>query len=52
MKTVANIALAFVAGCAVASLVVHRNVVAAMIKGEPLPETPEWHRKWHPYFKA
>ena len=39
-----------VAGCAVASLVVHRRVVAAVIKGEPLPEPPAWH-KGHPFLK-
>ena len=41
MKTFANILLGLIVGCAVASLVVHRRVIAAAIKGEPLPEPPE-----------
>lgn len=51
MKHVANIALGLVAGCAVASLVVHRHVIVAIVKGEPLPEPPAWHAKWHPLLK-
>ena len=51
MRTIANIALGVVVGCAVASLVVHRGVIAAMVKGEPLPEPPAWHAKWHPCIK-
>ena len=50
MKTFANIAIGVVAGCAVASLIVHRRVVKAIIKGDPLPEPPAWH-KWHPILK-
>ena len=50
MKHLANIALGLVAGCAVASLVIHRRVIAAAIKGEPLPEPPAWH-KAHPFMK-
>ena len=50
MKHIANIALGLIAGCAVASLVVHRRVVAAVITGEPLPEPPAWH-KGHPFLK-
>lgn len=51
MKHLANIALGFVAGCAVASLVVHRHVIVALAKGGPLPEPPAWHAKWHPLLK-
>ena len=50
MKHIANIALGLVVGCAVASLGVHRRVIAASIKGEPLPEPPAWH-KGHPFLK-
>ena len=50
MKTFANIAIGVVAGCAVASLIVHRRVVKAIIKGDPLPKPPAWH-KWHPLLK-
>ena len=51
MKTFANILLGLIIGCAVASLVVHRRVIAAAIKGEPLPEPPKWH-KGHPCLKS
>lgn len=44
MKTVAKIALGAFIVCALVSLAVHRRVVVAAIKGEPLPEPPEWHR--------
>ena len=47
MKTVVNVALGLMIGCAVVSLFVHRRVVAAALKGEPLPEPPAWH-KGHP----
>ena len=55
MEKAANVALGVAAGCivgcAVASLVIHRHVVSAVLKGEPLPEPPAWHKKWHPCFK-
>ena len=50
MKTIAKIALGVVAGCAVATLVIHRRVIIAAVKGEPLPEPPAWH-KGHPCLK-
>ena len=50
MKYLVNIALGLAAGCAVASLVVHRRVIVARVKGEPLPEPPAWH-KGHPFLK-
>ena len=25
--------------------VIHRRVIRAWIKGEPIPEAPEWHKK-------
>jgi len=50
MKHLANIALGLAAGCIVASLVIHRRVVTAVIKGEPIPEPPAWH-KGHPFMK-
>lgn len=51
MKKCLYVALGLAAGCMATSLIVHRRVVAAVIKGEPIPEPPEWHRKWHPCFK-
>lgn len=51
MRTLANIALGIAAGSAVAYLVIHRRAIAAFVKGEPLPEPPAWHKKWHPAFK-
>ena len=53
MKTAFKIAV----GCAAVStccmLVIHRRVIAACIKGEPMPEPPEWHKKCFPCcFKA
>ena len=50
MKKIACIALGAALGCAVVSAVAHRRVIAAMVKGEPLPEPPEWH-KGHPFLK-
>ena len=52
MCKVAKIALGVVAISAIACLVVHRRVVIAMVKGEPLPEPPESHKAWHPCVKA
>ncbi len=51
MKKVAFAALGIVVGCAVASAVVHRHVIVAMVKGEPLPEPPAWHKAFHPCLK-
>lgn len=48
MRTLANIALGIAVGSAVAYLVIHRRVVIALVKGEPMPEPPEWHKAWHP----
>ena len=50
MRTIANLALGIAVGSAVACLIVHRRAVVALAKGEPLPEPPEWHKKWHPVF--
>ena len=50
MKQVANFALGIVVGCVAASMVVHRRVIDAVLKGEPIPEPPEWHKKYHPFF--
>lgn len=49
MKRIANIALGVAAGCAVCYLVIHRRVVAALVKGEALPEPPEWHKHCWPH---
>ena len=50
MKTFAKVALGVAVGCVVACAVVHRRVIVAMVKGEPLPEPPAWH-KGHPFVK-
>ena len=50
MCKVIKIALGVVAVSAIACAVVHRNVIAAMVKGDPMPEPPEWHKAWHPGF--
>ena len=47
-KTILGVAVIGVVACAV----VHRRVIAATIKGEPLPEVPEWHKSWHPCVKS
>ena len=46
MKRLVYMAFGAVAACAAASLVVHRRVITAAIKGDPLSMPPEWH-KWH-----
>ena len=28
----------------------HRRVIKAYVTGEPMPEAPEWAKKWCPYF--
>ena len=48
MRTLATIALGLAVGSAVACLVVHRRVVVAIVKGEEIPEPPEWHKSFHP----
>ena len=52
MCKVAKITVGIVAVSAVACLVVHRRVVAAVLKGRPIPELPESHKAWHPCAKA
>ena len=27
-------------------LIIHRRVFAACLTGDPMPEPPEWHKKW------
>lgn len=51
MKKFAKIALGAIAVGTAVHLIVHRKVVTAVIKGDPIPEPPAWHKKWHPYFK-
>lgn len=50
MRTIANIALGCAVGSAVAYLVIHRRVVAAILKGDPIPKPPAWHKGFHPCF--
>ena len=52
MCKVAKIAAGIFAVAAIAHLVAHRRVIAAMVKGEPLPEPPESHKAWHPGITA
>ena len=51
MRKVAIIALGVVVGGAVVCAIAHRKVIAAAIKGEPMPELPESHKSWHPAAK-
>lgn len=51
LNRVAWCALGAMAVGTIACAVVHRRVIAAMVKGEPLPEVPEWHKSWHPCVK-
>ena len=44
MKKLISIAIGAAAVMAVASLVAHRRVIMACVKGEPAPEPPEWHK--------
>lgn len=50
MKKALGIALGIGIACMVACAVVHRRVIAAAVKGEPIPEPPAWH-KGHPCLK-
>ena len=36
--------------CAVIWCLIHRRVIYAWIKGEPIPEMPEWHKKCVKWF--
>ena len=51
MKKLLYAAAGIAVGSAVAWAFIHRRVIAASIKGEPLPEPPAWH-KAHPCIKA
>lgn len=44
-------AAGLLAASTIACAVVHRRVIAAAVKGEPMPEVPEWHKAWHPHAK-
>lgn len=50
MRKAVRIALGVGAACMVACAVVHRRVIAAVLKGEEIPEPPAWH-KGHPGLK-
>ena len=45
MKTILKVALGIAAVGMVASAIAHRKVIMACVKGEPMPEAPEWHKK-------
>ena len=49
MKTAIKVLLICLVICLIIFLVIHRHVIKAFILGEPLPEPPEWHKK---YFKC
>ena len=44
MKNVLNAVIALAVICCAAMLIAHRRVISAYIKGEPMPEVPEWHK--------
>ena len=50
MKSFGLGALCLVGACTLGSMacwaIIHRRPIAAALKGEPLPEPPEWHT-WH-----
>lgn len=48
MHSAAKIGMGIAIGMAVAWAFVHRRVIKTAIKGEPMPELPEWHKPWHP----
>lgn len=52
MCKVTKFVLGIVVIGAVACAITHRRVIAAMVKGEPMPEPPEWHKAWHPGLKG
>ena len=52
MRTFANVALGVTIGSAVAYLVIHRKVVVSLLTGQPIPEPPAWHKKFHPCLKG
>ena len=44
MKKALQILLIVIAVACGLFLFIHRRVIAAYLKGEPLPEAPEWHK--------
>ena len=52
MSKIVKVAVGVVVVGTVACAIAHRRVIAAMIKGESLPELPEWHKAWHPCAKG
>ena len=45
MSKIVKGALVVIGIGAVACAIAHRRVIAACVKGEPLPEAPEWHKQ-------
>ena len=45
MKTILKGMIVVVGIGLVASAIAHRKVIMACVKGEPMPEAPEWHKK-------
>ena len=52
MRKAVKIALGIVVVGTVACAIAHRRVIVAMVKGDPLPALPEWHKAWHPCAKG
>ena len=52
MKKIFGIAAGVAVGCVVCWTVIHRTVIAASNKGQPLPEPPAWHKACHPCMKG
>ena len=46
MKKVLKAIIACCAVCCGVMLIIHRNVIAACLTGDPMPEPPEWHKKY------
>ena len=50
MSSICKFACGLIVGGCIACAIDHRRVIVACVKGEPLPEPPEWHVKYHPGF--
>lgn len=46
MKETMNMIIRCMAVCCGVFLIIHRRVIAACLTGTPMPEAPEWHKKF------
>ena len=46
MRKTINTIIRCLAVCCGVMLIIHRRVIAAAITGDPMPEPPEWHKKF------